>query len=294
MKRTKFLLVLLGCVGAFAAPASAVAATASPKTKVFILAGQSNMEGKGDATKLTADEQAALARTKAHIKFAFNHEPLGPLKFRPGSPGTQKKFGIGEMFGPEIFFSLSLAECWPEQDILIIKRAVGATSLYGRWNPDWTVEKATVMGEEKAEPLYADMIGYVREILAGYPAGSYEIAGMLWVQGEADGNVSVRGPKPGAEYGANLTNLINRVRKDLNVPELPFIIMQVGGPPVVAGMKATAAALPRVTFVAQSPDKSAPNYLPKYPEGHYNYEGQKRIGNLLARAYLENYARTSK
>jgi hypothetical protein len=278
-------LCLMGVLAHAAAPAK--------KTKVYILAGQSNMEGKGDFTKLTEEERAALERTKAHIKFAFNHEPIGPLRPRLGSPATLKKFGVDQMFGPEIFFGLRLAEVWPDQDMIFIKRAVGATSLYGRWNPDWSFEKAKLMGEEKAEPLYADLIAYAKEVLAGYPPGLYEICGMLWVQGESDGNASVRGPKPGAEYGKNLKNLITRVRRDVDAPDLPFIMMQVGAPPVVAGMKAAAKDLPNVTFIPQAPrnDQDAPNFLPQYPAGHYNYEGMKRIGIFMADAYLQNYTK---
>jgi hypothetical protein len=204
-----------------------------------------------------------------------------------------KKFGVDQMFGPEIFFGLRLAEVWPDQDMIFIKRAVGATSLYGRWNPDWSVEKARLMGEDKAEPLYPDLVAYVKEVLTGYPPDSYEICAMLWVQGEADGNASVRGPKPGAEYGNNIKNLITRVRNDVGAYDLPFIMLQVGAPPVVAGMKAAAKDLPNVTFIPQAPksDVDAANFLPQYPAGHYNYEGMKRIGIFMADAYLQNYTK---
>jgi acetyl esterase/lipase len=70
-------------------------------------------------------------------------------------------------------------------------------------------------------------------------------------------------------------------------------MMQVGAPPVVAGMKAAAKDLPNVFFIPQAPksDKGAPNFLPQYPAGHYNYEGMKRIGNFMADAYLKNYTK---
>jgi len=50
---------LLAPVFAWMLAANAAADTAKT-VKVFILAGQSNMEGKGDGAKLTADERVAF------------------------------------------------------------------------------------------------------------------------------------------------------------------------------------------------------------------------------------------
>jgi hypothetical protein len=268
---------------------AATGSTAARKTKVFLFAGQSNMEGRSDAGGLSADERQDLMRVGKRIRYAYNRQSLGPLAPVPATEGVKRRFGADTTFGPELFFGLKLAEAWQEAEFLFIKRSIGATSLHGRWNPDWTREKAKVMGEENAEPLYADFIGYVREILAQCEPGSYEFCGILWVQGEADSNVSKYGPEPSRAYGQNLENLINRVRQDTGRPDLPFVLLEVGGGDVVTGMKATAKKLKNVTTVPRSRDPKSPFFYEQYAIGHYNYAGMKRIGTVMAEAFLRDY-----
>lgn len=287
VKRASVAFVLLGLLGLNFAPA--LGQGTGKKLKVFLLAGQSNMEGKGDGGKLTETEKKDLEAVGKRVRLAYDHEPIRPLSVTEASAGLKKKFEVESVFGPELFFGLKMAAAWPDQEFLFIKRSVGATSLYGRWNPDWTAEKAAKMGEEKAPPLYADFIGYVREVLGAYKPEEYEICGMLWVQGEADGDPK-RGIEPAEAYGENLQNLITRVRKDTGVPELPFLLVQVGFGQVTEGMQATAGAMKNVSLIPQSKDPASPNFFPKYPVGHYNYEGMKRIGSLLADEYLKRHA----
>jgi len=198
---------------------TAVAQTEAPakKLKVFIFAGQSKMDGRADFDKISDEDKERLAAIQPRVQLAYNMQPIVPLTGPKGTEGLKKKYGAHHSFGPEIFFGIRLAEASPDERFLFIKRSVGATSLYGRWNPDWDVAKAKVMGEETAAPLYPDMISYLRQVLSAYPKDSCEICGMLWVQGEADGNVSVRGPEPAKAYGQNIKNQITRVRADLRV-----------------------------------------------------------------------------
>ena len=41
------------------------------KTKVFLLAGQSNMDGRGDASKITKQEKKALKLTQNNISYFY-------------------------------------------------------------------------------------------------------------------------------------------------------------------------------------------------------------------------------
>lgn len=289
MKKLLFVLFTTGAVllGSAVVHAADAAARPAKKLKVFLLAGQSNMEGKGDGGKITAEERALLTQIQPRVHFAYNHEPMRPLDVTPAG-GNKKRFGVDTTFGPEMFFGLKVAEAWPDEEILLIKRSVGATSLYGRWNPQWTKEKAAVTEEDKASPLYPDFIGYVKEILSKYPKDSYEICAMLWVQGESD---TAHGPIPPPAYGDNLRNLINQVRSDVSISDLPFIFVEVGSGKVLEGMEKVAHEMPNVVAIPRAvKDESSPYFFPQYPVGHYNYEGQKRIGSLIAAAYLKDFA----
>ena len=261
------------------------------KLKVFLLAGQSNMDGRGDGSKLTAEDKGRLAIAQQHIQFAYNRQPVVPLDVTTPKPYTAKKFKLERTFGPELFFGLGVSERWPNERMLFIKRSIGGTSLYGCWNPEWTEEKARVMSEEKKPRLYADFVAYIKEVLADYPSDEIEFCGMLWVQGEADSGVSKFGPKPADSYGQNLQRLIQGVRKEVDVPDLPFMIMQVGNGKVVESMQKAAETLKNVSFISQSKDPKSPAYLPGYgpPVGHYNYEGMKRIGAQFADVFIQEY-----
>lgn len=265
------------------------------KIKVFLLAGQSNMDGRGDGSKLSAEDKERLTRAQDHIQFAYNHKPVIPLDVTVPESHIAKKFNLKLTFGPELFFGLGLSEALPDDQILFIKRSIGGTSLYGCWNADWSAEKASVMKEEKKPKLYRDFTTYIRKVLSEYKEDEYKICAMLWVQGEADSNVAKNGPKPAETYGMNLKSLINAVRKDMGVKDLPFMMLQVGSGKVVKGMQETAKTMKNVSFIPQSKDPESPAYLPGYgpPTGHYNYEGMKRIGTQFADTFLREYSKST-
>ena len=181
----------------------------------------------------------------------------------------------------------------PDDRFLFIKRSAGGTSLYGCWNPYWTKEKAQLVHEQGQPPLYRDFTDYVRDVLSPYSPLDYEICGLLWVQGEADSNVSRFGPVPAETYGDNLQFLIEETRRQMDEADLPFLIMQVGNGKVVEGMQRAAETMTNVSFISQSRNPLSSHYLSRYgpPVGHYDYKGIKRIGELFAQEYLSRYAK---
>jgi carbohydrate esterase-like sialic acid-specific acetylesterase len=258
--------------------------------KVFLFAGQSNMEGRADGNKLSEQDRARLEAAQRHVQLANNHEPIQPLCPVAPSDEIAEIYQRDLIFGPEIFFGIRLAEAWPDQQFLFIKLSAGGTSLYGCWNPDWTKEKAAVVGEENEPPLYDDFIAYTREVLSAYDEDAYELCAMLWVQGETDSDVKRHGPAPAETYGDNLQNLIRRVRTDIARDTLPFILLEVGRGQVVTGMTDTANRMQNVSLITQNRDPNAPDYLSRMPNGHYDHQGMKTIGNQFADTFLRIYA----
>lgn len=249
--------------------------------KVFLFAGQSNMEGRADAAQLSDVDMKRLEKSAKNIQFHYNRKAVSPLQLTTPQKHTQKKFNLEKSFGPELFFGINLAEKHPDEEFIFIKRSKGGTSLHGCWNPDWTEEKAALMNEANAPKLYSDFIAYAKEILAEYEPDEYEIVGMLWVQGEADSGVKKHGEIPSASYHDNLQNLISGVRKEFDSPNLPFVMFQVGNGKVVKGMQAKAASDANVYLIPQNRrDKQSPDYYEKNPPpvGHYIAASMKRIG----------------
>ena len=252
------------------------------KIKVFLLAGQSNMEGRANARKLSPEDDKRLLRTRNNVRLAYNYEPLGPLQPVKPSPEIAGSYKRDLIFGPELFFGITLSEAWPQEKILLIKRTEGGTSLYGCWNPDWREDKAAVMGEDQEPALYSAFTDYVRQILSEYKKDAYEICAMLWVQGETDSGNEIAA----AAYGRNLEQLIRHVRQDVGNENLPFLLFQVGSGKVVDGMKKTAQHLPNVFLLPQSTDPASTDYYPRMENGHYNYEGMKKLGQRFAEVFL--------
>jgi hypothetical protein len=253
------------------------------KIKVFVLAGQSNMEGRADGSKLTLGDRERLGKVQNRVQLAFNYEPIRELNVvKPAEEiGTiyNKKF----IFGPELFFGIELAEAWADEKILLVKRSEGATSLHGCWNPEWQEDKAATMGEEQEPKLYRELIAYVKQVLSGYGEDEYEICGFLWVQGETDsGNETAS-----AEYSNNLRNLIQRIRHDMGYASMPFMLFQVGQGKVVEGMKQVARVMPKVTLIPQSIDPNSLHFYQKMKNGHYNYDGMKKLGSRFADLFLK-------
>ncbi len=252
------------------------------KMKVFILAGQSNMEGRADGNKLLPSDLERLSKVQENVQLAFNYEPVVPLKTVKPSIEIAEIYKRELIFGPELFFGIAFSETWPDEEILLIKLSEGGTSLHGCWHPEWSEDKAIVMGEEKETKLYCALIKYVEQILSEYEKDEYEICAMLWVQGETDA-----GNKIAAEaYGGNLQQLISHIRQDLGNNRLPFLLFQVGYGKVVDGMMKTAQLVPNVTLIPQSLDTTSVNFYPKMENGHYNYDGMKKLGLQFAEYFL--------
>ena len=266
------------------------------KIKVFFLAGQSNMEGRARAYNLTDEDKARLEKAKQNVTLYYNHEEPVPLQVTTPKKYVQNKFETEQVFGPELFFGINLAEAYPDQKFIFIKRSKGGMSLYGAWNPNWTEEKAKAMNEDDDPKLYSDFVAYAHSVLKDYDESEYELCGMLWVQGETDSGKKKYGTLPAETYEENLTNLIAGVRTEFSSPELPFIIFQVGNGKVVQAMKDIAKNDENVSLIPQEKDENSKYYFVKNPSpiGHYTYESMKKIGTYFFEYYQEDYAKKNK
>ena len=135
------------------------------KRKIFLVLGQSNANGRGNAGRLTEDDRKRLANVADRVILTYRGSiawpvrgssapgetghwsafgtrarrvPLGPL---PMDLNEQENFGFTTSFGPELFMGISLAEAMPGELLHIVKLATPGVSLYGQWNPMFTSDK---------------------------------------------------------------------------------------------------------------------------------------------------------
>ncbi len=247
------------------ATASADASTQTRESLVFILSGQSNMVGQGN----TADLDETLRTMPSNVLYFLD--------------GERADFAANERFGPEVTFAHELSRALPDTSIVLLKYAVGGTSLLA-WAPEWTAESARVTQNEGRGPLYEQLLEMVATVRPRLGQGA-RMAGVLWMQGERD----ARFPPAGAAYAANLEMFVRRLREDLGAPELPFLFGQVDPPPdrypATADVRDAQASAPGRIPASRMVSTAE---LSKHDDRlHYDTEGQLSLGRRFARAYLE-------
>ncbi|MEI7900604.1 MAG: sialate O-acetylesterase [bacterium] len=242
MNHNKYRWAAVGLVALMAwalAPAEALAGQAGKSpVKVFILAGQSNMEGQG-AVKITPKSRNEGKGTLEYLvkdpataeRFKHTVDKKGDWVVRDDvwiwylgrKGGLTAGYGANKnKIGPEFQFGHVIGQHVDNQ-VLLIKTAWGGKSLQKDFRPPSS-------GGEVG-PFYTEMSGHVKQVLADlkkefpdYDGKGYEIAGFGWHQGWNDGCT----PAATAEYEKNMINFIRDVRKELGVKDLPFVIANSG------------------------------------------------------------------
>ncbi len=299
-----------------AAPAAQPAA--KPVLRVYLLAGQSNMEGHGvvdlDDERDYNGGRGTLAR---FVDDPANKAAWGDLRAAEGAPntngwairddvfvsyltqpGTQKAGALTVGYscyegthhiGPELGIGRQLGQRFDEP-VLLVKTAWGGKSLMKDFRPP--------SAEGDTGPFYTKMLEEYRAAIAAIPARFPQFAGhaaqldgFIWFQGwndACDGAAT-------AEYAANLAHLIRDLRAEFGDPTLPFVAGETGnwdgeefraaqrqgceGPSVAAHTR----FVPTRGFL-RKPDDS-----PNKGHGHHwfgNGESYLRIGDALGAAMV--------
>lgn len=258
--------------------------------KVFILAGQSNMAGWGDSTKLPEELRKGNGRV-----LMFEDGKLQPLRPHQGANQGQRRVGLTELsFGPEIAFAHAMAKAWPDETVGVIKFSIGGTSLLA-WKPDWSKEDADRVGQGRLGSLYKRLMEKVAQAKRGR---DIEIVGFLWLQGGGD----MKKVDVAKEYLDNLKALVAAVRKETGVADLPFIYGSPRNgevpddlsdlvPEVRLGRYPAAQWVLKAQFDAQKAISNSKMVIlrdtEKHPQNvHYNTAGQLKAGKLFAEAFL--------
>ena len=235
---------------------------AEDTVRVYVLAGQSNMEGK--APNALYDHQASDAKTKE----LFKHLREGDewivrddvfIKFLNRHGGLTIGYGSPNRTGVELEFGTVMGEAHDEP-VMLIKAAWGGHSLFKLFrSPSAGMPSDEALAEELAnaqkrvknnnekrdrnDPLptiddikepygrsYRNMLAEVKDVQENYETlfptlkgKKLEIAGFVWFQGWND---QYNGAEK--EYASNMKHFINDVRKDLGAPKMPFVIGVMG------------------------------------------------------------------
>jgi hypothetical protein len=275
--------------------------------KVFILAGQSNMEGQG---VVSMDHEQYYNGGKGNLVWSMRHsaskEAMKHLRDADGewvkrddveisfkAKGEVRRGGLtigytgyggSSHIGPELQFGHVLGEHFDEP-VLLIKTAWGGKSLQKDFRPP------SSGGETGA--YYNQMIAEVRAALGDEPS---EIVGFAWMQGWND----MVSKEATAEYETNLVNFVNDVRAEFELPNLPFVIGELGnGGPAKEGsgmysfreaQKRAVEQIKNAVFVPTAEFARPKELSPNVGHGHHwfgNAESYFLVGDALARAMVK-------
>jgi len=232
----------------------------SPKElQLFLLAGQSNMAGRGvvEAQDRVADPRVVMLDRTLHWVPATD-----PVHYDKPIAGV----------GPGRSFALAIVARDPHARVGLIPAAVGGSPI-SSWEPG-ALDPAT-----KTHP-YDDALTRARAAMR-----DGRLRAILWHQGESDAH-----PGSSERYAEKLRALIARFRADLHAPDLPFIIGALGqfsGKPWDADVRridsvhrAIAATVPDVAYVSSDGLRDKGDTL------HFDAASQRTFGERYARAYL--------
>lgn len=182
---------------------------------VWLLAGQSNMQGIGNMTD-PAKPHPLIRSFCMRREWELAVEPLHVLRESPDAchnegpqltrqethlfrKRSRKGAGVGIPFAREMLKRSGVPQG-------LICTAHGGTSMM-QWNPD--------LKDEGGNSLYGSMLLSVRA--TGQP-----VAGMLWYQGESEANDAHQ-----PAYTKRMIKLVDETRRDLHQRNLPWIIVQI-------------------------------------------------------------------
>lgn len=189
---------------------------------LWVLAGQSNMEGVGDLVDVQPPDPLVHTFDMAdqwHVAEEPLHTQVGAadrVHWRENAQGElervtgerlirynqerKKGAGLGIPFGVTMLKRTGVP-------IGLIPCAHGGTSM-DQWDP--------ALKDQGGDSLYGAMV-------RRFEASGGRVRGMLWYQGESDANT-----KAAPEFRRKFENLIRAVRRDFRMPDLPFYYVQIG------------------------------------------------------------------
>jgi len=206
------------------------------KVRVFVLAGQSNMEGYGiiedaenDPGSLIDVIQNDVDGSWSEIGEAGNWNTLegAYMYFARNEDPVKTNVTVGQgaypnLIGAELMFAHQMDDFY-DDPVLIIKTAWGGKSLAVDFRPP--------SAEGETGEFYNAMIQMVQDVTHNlgteFPdmgVSDFEISGFAWFQGWNDGESD----SFLNEYESNLYHLVNDVRSDFGNPNLPVVIASSG------------------------------------------------------------------
>ncbi|HLG38945.1 MAG TPA: sialate O-acetylesterase [Chitinophagaceae bacterium] len=227
---------------------------------VFILAGQSNMAGRGIVEpKDTVPDKRILSINK-NGELIIAKEPLH--WYEPERTGLDCGYSFGKTLIKNIPANIS---------VLLIPTAIGGSSI-SQWIGDSLYRNVK---------LYSNFVSKV-EIANQYGI----IKGILWHQGESDAN-----EKDIPLYRERLGQLFTKFRSAVGKNDLPILLGELGS---FSKDKEHFSLINKAIHEYSLQDKntaviSTGDLKDKGDSLHFNSQGQRKVGERFAKVYIDKF-----
>jgi len=243
---------------------AAPGAAAKDASAAFVLAGQSNMSGRGSLEALEPSERSEVSAVDLYGndgKWKKAIEPIDSAADQVDIVSEDHSAAVG----PGLFFARAMKPT-EKTPVALIPCAKGGSSI-GRWKRS-----------QKRDTLYGSCLARIRE-------ADRRVAGILWYQGETDAD---RSADIAGKWSEHFRALVTSFRRDLGNPRLPVVFVQIAERPtrkpdrnlswnIVQGQQAEftlgCTAMVSAVGLARNPD-----------ELHLSTTGQRELGASLAAA----------
>lgn len=227
--------------------------------RIYLLAGQSNMMGRGKSHYLPP----AYRKTPNNVKFYYQ--------------GRERKLAQYSFFGPEVAFAHHVARAFPQDTHILVKHVATGSSIQ-QWLP--------------GQRLYDGMLRQLKFSLKKETPAMPDVSAVLWMQGEND----ARNHAKATQYAPRLTQFIHGLRKDLQSNSSLFILGEVNPEgkafPMVELIQESQSKVnqqvPHTLLVSsEGLDKI-------FDDVHLSAQGQMELGKRFAEAYIQHASRQAR
>jgi Carbohydrate esterase, sialic acid-specific acetylesterase len=227
---------------------------------VFIMAGQSNMAGRGIVEPQDTVPNKRILTINKNGELIVAKEPLH--FYEPTLAGLDCGYSFGKTIIKNIPDSIS---------VLLIPTAVGGSSI-NQWIGDSVFRKVKLLSNFLAKVEIGEQYGVIK--------------GILWHQGESDAN-----EKDIPYYTERLSMLFTRFRSAVGNTNLPVLLGELGS---YSKDKVHFALINKAIHEYSLQDKnttviSTGDLKDKGDSLHFNSKGQRMMGRRFAEAYLEKF-----
>jgi len=228
---------------------------------IFILAGQSNMAGRGLVEPQDTISDSSIFMLNKEMELVRAKEPLH--YYEPNLMGLD----CGLSFAKELRSNLS-----SNIEIVLVPCAVGGSSI-NQWLNDSSHRNVKLYSNFKQRVTYAKTVGTVK--------------GILWHQGESDAH-----PKKLPLYENELEKLFKNFRTDVGNEKLPIIMGELGDYVEPEEKNRNWKSLNNILHKISEKDDYlfliTSKGLESNPDKvHFNSEAQRELGKRFATQYLK-------